>query len=83
MRVENLEVAFPSTTEETVVTPEDLGTHLVFEDAGPTFTGIVGDATPFQVGLAAGQQDTGTFTLTPGADGSHVTIIDVDRSRWH
>ena len=83
VRVENLEVAFPSTTEVTVVNPEDLGTHLVFEDAGPTFTGIVGDATPFQVGLAAGQQDVGTFTLTPGADGSHVTITGWHRSRWH
>ncbi|MER9105075.1 hypothetical protein NKH95_14080 [Mesorhizobium sp. M0848] len=74
VRVENLEVAFPSTTEVTVVNHEDLGTHLVFEDAGPTFDGITGDATPFQVGLAANQQDTGTFDLTPGADGSHVTI---------
>jgi hypothetical protein len=76
VRVENLEVAFPTTTEVTVVNHEDLGTHLVFEDAGPTFTGIVGDATPFQVGLADGQHDDGTFTLTPGADGSHVTITD-------
>ncbi|MER9307011.1 hypothetical protein NKJ06_07880 [Mesorhizobium sp. M0293] len=74
VRIENLEVAFPSTTEVPVVNPEDLGTHLVFEDAGPTFTGITGDGTDFQVGLAAGQQDTGTFDLTPGADGSHVTI---------
>ena len=77
VRVENLEVAFPSSSEVTVVNHEDLGTHLVFEDAGPTFTGITGDdATPFEVGLAAGQQDTGTFDLTTGADGSHVTIID-------
>ena len=76
VRVENLEVAFPSTTEVPTVTPEDLGTHLVFEDAGPTFTGITGDASPFQVGLAAGQQDVGTFALTPGADGAHVTITD-------
>ncbi|MGX5846242.1 DUF5801 repeats-in-toxin domain-containing protein [Mesorhizobium sp. PL10] len=77
VRVENLEVAFPSTSEVTVVNHEDLGTHLVFEDAGPTFTGFVaGDTTPFQVGLADGQQDTGTFTLTPGADGSHITITD-------
>ncbi|RWO87331.1 hypothetical protein [Mesorhizobium sp.] len=74
VRVENLEVAFPSSSEVTVVNHEDLGTHLVFEDAGPTFDGITGDATPFQVGLAANQQDTGTFDLTPGADGSHVTI---------
>ncbi|MDX8434601.1 hypothetical protein RFN25_14310 [Mesorhizobium abyssinicae] len=75
VRVENLEVAFPSSSEVTVVNHEDLGTHLVFEDAGPTFTGINGDVdTPFQVGLAAGQTDTGTFDLTPGADGSHVTI---------
>ncbi len=51
MRVENLEVAFPSTEPMEIVTPEDLGTHLVFEDAGPTFTEITGDATPFQVGL--------------------------------
>lgn len=75
VRIENLEVAFPSSTEVTVVNHEDLGTHLVFEDAGPTFDGIIaGDTTPFQVGLQAGQQDTGTFDLTPGADGSHVTI---------
>ncbi|MBR0812748.1 hypothetical protein JQ544_14510 [Bradyrhizobium diazoefficiens] len=76
VRVENLEVAFPSSTEVTVVNHEDLGTHLVFEDAGPTFTGITGDATEFEVGLAAGQQDVGTFDLSPGADDSHVTIID-------
>jgi hypothetical protein len=74
VRVENLEVKFPSSTEVTVHNHEDLGTHLVFEDAGPTFTGITGDATAFQVGLEAGQHDDGTFTLTPGADGSHVTI---------
>ncbi|MET3522380.1 hypothetical protein [Mesorhizobium abyssinicae] len=74
VRIENLEVAFPSSSEVTVVNHEDLGTHLVFEDAGPTFTGITGDNDPFQVGLAAGQQDTGTFDLNPGADGSHVTI---------
>ncbi|ESY71413.1 hypothetical protein NKJ90_22680 [Mesorhizobium sp. M0051] len=74
VRIENLEVKFPSSTEVTVHNHEDLGTHLVFEDAGPTFTDIIGDATAFQVGLAAGQQDTGTFDLTPGADGSHVTI---------
>lgn len=75
VRIENLEVAFPSSTEVTVVNHEDLGTHLVFEDAGPTFDGIIaGDTTPFQVGLQAGQQDIGTFDLTPGADGSHVTI---------
>jgi hypothetical protein len=74
VRVENLKVAFPSTTTTTVTNHEDLGTHLVFEDDGPTFTDITGDATPFQVGLAAGQSDSGTFTQTPGADGSHVTI---------
>ncbi|RWX68366.1 hypothetical protein EN780_09415 [Mesorhizobium sp. M4B.F.Ca.ET.089.01.1.1] len=76
VRVENLEVAFPSSSEVTVVNHEDLGTHLVFEDAGPTFTDITGDTSPFQVGLAAGQQDTGTFDLTAGADGSHVIITE-------
>jgi hypothetical protein len=78
VRVENFEVAFPSSTEVTVTNHEDLGSHLVFEDAGPTFTDITGDATPFQVGLDAGPSghDEGTFTLTPGADGSHVTIED-------
>jgi hypothetical protein len=74
VRVENLSVAFPSTTEVQTTTHEDLGTHLQFEDDGPTFTGITGDSTPFEVGLAAGQSDSGTFTQTPGADGSHVTI---------
>jgi hypothetical protein len=63
VRVENLEVAFPSTTEVTVVTPEDLGTHLVFEDAGPTVTvEDIADGT-----YAAG--GSSTWSEAPDADG--------------
>jgi hypothetical protein len=63
VRVENLKVAFPSTTEVTVTNHEDLGTHLVFEDAGPTIT--VGDITNGTYAAVA----SSAWSEAPGADG--------------
>jgi Domain of unknown function (DUF5801) len=76
VRVENLQVAFPSTAEVPVVTPEDLGTHLVFEDAGPKLEDVDDALVGFTAGASAGDADLGLGYDSDGPESLKITDHD-------
>jgi hypothetical protein len=80
VRVENLEVAFPSTKEVTTVNHEDLGTHLVFEDAGPSISTPANSTVSFTANSSTGDV---AITDSFGSDGAGaVSLIDDLPTGW-
>ncbi|WP_460451768.1 hypothetical protein [Alsobacter sp. SYSU BS001988] len=79
VRIENFETLVTSQTEVSTTTHEDLGTHVIFQDDGPT----IGAQSDSQVDFHAGAfVYTALTNVSPGVDGTGEVYLTTLPNGW-